>query len=392
MTILTSLACTLSAAGISRPAYSDILETLQYQFKSIYGDDAYIEPDSQDGQLLAVFAKAVDDVNAQTVNVYNSFSPATAQEGALSNVVKINGINRQVATKSSVLLRITGTVGSILVGAVASDGASRWLIPDGTVIPGAGFIDVTAEAESVGAVGALTGTITTIETPTLGWQAVTNLSAAAPGAAVEKDAALRKRQALSTGRPTRTVLEGIVGAVADLDGVTQLRAYENDANAVDANGLPPHSIALVVQGGVAAEIAQAILLRKGPGCYTQGTTSLVVYDSSGNPNTIRFYIPTSKRVIASVTIKGLTGYNSTIGDALKAKVAAYVSALGIGKKVDIGKLYLPAQLFGGAGSETFELDILQIAFFGNALGTADLAIAFNELASLAVSDIALAVT
>lgn len=393
MTILSNLACVISDVGISRPSFSDIYETLQDSFKSIYGSDSYIDPDSQDGQLLAVFAKAVDDSNAAAVATYNSFSPATAQGAALSNNVKINGMARSIATKSTAPVRVTGQVGTVITAGIVKDtNGNRWFLPDSVVIPPAGFVDVTATAEFVGAVAAATGSITSIETPSLGWQSVTSTGPAVAGAPVETDAQLRKRQAISVALPSRTVLNGIQGAVAACLGVTQLRLYENDTNLTDSNGLPAHSIAVVALGGVNTDIARAILMKKTPGCFTHGTTSVVVNDPAGNPNTIRYYIPTQKRVIAGITIKALAGYLSTTGDQLKAAVAAYVSALGIGKKVDLGRLYVPAQLYFGAGSDTFEVDALTIAFFGNALTAADLAIAFNEIANLVVSDITLTVT
>ena len=53
---LSTLAATISATGISAPTYDEILTSLQTSFQSIYGSDAYISADSQDGQMLAVFA------------------------------------------------------------------------------------------------------------------------------------------------------------------------------------------------------------------------------------------------------------------------------------------------------------------------------------------------
>ncbi|WP_457832781.1 baseplate J/gp47 family protein, partial [Staphylococcus aureus] len=83
---------------------------------------------------------------------------------------------------------------------------------------------------AIGAVSAPAGTITTINTPTRGWQSVTNPADAVPGAEVESDAALRSRQKISTAIPSLTVFEGIVGAVAGVSGVTRYRGYENDTN------------------------------------------------------------------------------------------------------------------------------------------------------------------
>ena len=75
---LPTLAATLSATGISAPAYTDILLSLQASYGTIFGTDAYIAPDSQDGQLLAVVARAISDCNDMAIAVYNSFAPSTA--------------------------------------------------------------------------------------------------------------------------------------------------------------------------------------------------------------------------------------------------------------------------------------------------------------------------
>ena len=393
MAVLTTLACVVDANGIQRPSFADILETLQSRFQSIYGTDAYLDPDSQDGQLLAAFAKAVDDSNATAVAIYNSFSPSTAQADALSRNVKINGLARQIATYSTISLRVTGTAGTIIRDGVASDdNGTTWLLPGEVVIPPAGFIDVTGTASDRGDVISAAGAVTNIETPTLGWQSVISLSEAVPGAPVETDAALRRRQAVSVALPSRTVLSGIKGATLAVAGVTQAEVYENDTNVTDSNGVPAHSIAAVVQGGADADVAEAIMRKKGPGCGTYGTMTIPVMDPSGNPMNISFFKASALRVVAEVTIKALTGYVSTTGDEIKRQMSAYVAAkFGIGKKVDHGKLYLPAQLYGGVGSDTYEVDLIELAEFGGVLVADDVPVAFNEIPDLAVADITITV-
>jgi uncharacterized phage protein gp47/JayE len=395
VTILATIACTITDAGISRPAYADIWDTLRAKFQSIYGTDAYIAPDSQDGQLLAIFAKGQDDANAATVAAYNNLSPATSQGNGLSNAVKINGLKRNIPTNSQVNLDVGGTVGTVIAGGIATDtGGNRWFLPASVTIPMAGTITVTATAEFPGAISAPVGTVTTIANPMLGWTSVNNSSAAVAGAPVETDAALRARQMVSTGMPAQAILGSLKAAILALTGVTACRIYENDSNVTDSNGLPAHSISAVVQGGASADIANALMLKKTPGCYTYGSTSVAVVDPSGNAATMRYYVPTPMRVIAGIGIKALPGYVSATGTALCAAVATYINALGIGYSLYIRRLDVPAQLSfaPGSGFDTFELTSLQVAFYGNALGTADLTVAFNQIATCQPSDITLTVS
>lgn len=383
---------TIDSNGITAPQFADILAYLQAQYRSIFGADAYLGNDSQDGQFIGVIAAAINDNNAAAVAVYNSMSPATAQGNGLSNNVKINGIARLVATNSTVDVTLVGVAGTVITNGIVGDANNNtWNLPSSVTIPTSGAITVTATAAKAGAITAAAGTVTSIKTPTAGWQTVTNASAAAVGNPVETDAALRVRQAASVALPSLTVLDGIVGAVESVTGVTIAKAYENDSGLTDANGLPAHSIALVVQGGDSTAIAQAIAAKKTPGAYTAGTTSVTVTDAGGFSNTIRFYRPTAKPISVEVKLKAINNYTSIIGDSIKAQVAAYINSLGVGDDVLIPRLYLPAQLGGAADSLTYELVWVKAAVKPGTVGTTDLTIAFNELATCAVADVSIVV-
>lgn len=203
-------------------------------------------------------------------------------------------------------------------------------LPALVTIPLTGQITVTATCVAIGAISAPSGSLTKIATPTRGWQTVTNLAAATPGQPVEADGALRQRQAVSVALPSRTVLEGTVGAVAAVDGVVRYRAYENDTNVTDSNGIPSHSISMVVDGGDAQQIAAAIAAKKTPGTGTYGTTTEIVTDIYGIAHPINFFRPSNAAITAAVTIKALTGYTTTVGEAIKQAIADYVNGLEIG--------------------------------------------------------------
>jgi len=73
-------------------------------------------------------------------------------------------------------------------GTALDTASNQWMLPSSVVIPSGGEITVTATAQNLGAILALPNTVTSIGTPTRGWQSVTNEAAAAPGAPVESDA------------------------------------------------------------------------------------------------------------------------------------------------------------------------------------------------------------
>jgi uncharacterized phage protein gp47/JayE len=372
----------IDETGYHYADYATFLQWRKEQYQAIYGADVYLEPDSQDGQLLAIQAKADYDFAAQGASTYNSFSPASAQGVGLSRVVRINGISRRAATYSTVDLDIGGTVGTTIINGVAKDSLEqKWNLPPSVVIPMAGTISVTATADQIGAVSAQANTITSIFTPTLGWQTVNNPSAATVGVPVETDAELRARQAVSTANPSLTVLEGTVGGVENVTGVTKVRGYENDTGVTDGNGLPPHSISLVVLGGSSVDVAQEIQLHKTPGTETYGTTSEIVYDSHLMPLEIKFYRPTLVTITIDLTITiDPVLWSSDYETLIKQEMAAYINGLNIGETVLITKLYAPAYLNGSIAGQSYDVDTLEIGKNLDPPDVINIPIDFNELA------------
>lgn len=391
---LATLGPTIGTDGITIPPYADIYQSLQESFKKIYGIDAYIDPDSQDGQFLAVVAQAINDSNRATVTAFNSFSPAKAIGEALSSNVKINGIQRQSPSRSSVVLSIVGVVGTTIESGVAEDVlGTRWDLPATVVIPPAGVVTVTATCQTEGAIEASPNTVTKIATPTRGWQTVTNPASAAIGNPVELDAQLRQRQASAVMTNALTVIEAIRSSILNLPGVQKCWVYENDTETTDANGLPEHSISAVVYGGTAADIAATLRKKKGPGAATYGTTTVAITDTLGNVININFFIVTLVDVLVKVQIKARSGYATSTADDIKAAVAAYINGREIGERIDQGRLYLPAQLYGTNGKFlTYEVNGILLAEDPGTPISADLIIPFNALARCVPADVEVEVT
>jgi uncharacterized phage protein gp47/JayE len=382
----------IDSAGYHYADYPSFLSWQQEAYKAIYGADVYLEADSQDGQYVAIQAKAFYDCAVLGAAVYNSFSPATAQGIGLARIVKINGIKKLSATNSTADLTIVGSIGTTILNGVAQDTlGQKWNLPASVVIPVSGSIVVTATNQELGAINAVANTITKIYTPTLGWQSVTNILAATPGAPVEEDAQLRIRQTSSVALPSLSVFEGTKGAVRNVSGVTRAEGYENDTGSTNTDGIPAHSIAMVVEGGVTDDITQVIATHKTPGTRTYGTTSGTVYDKYGVPNTINFYRPSIVPIKVEVDITACSGYTLAYSESIIAAVADAINALAIGADVLITKLYVPANLPGTFPGTTFDIITIKIAKVGNAFGTINVPVLFNEAASCDIANVTIVV-
>jgi len=389
------LSATVTASGISAPDYQTILSTITSYFQQIYGTDAYIDPDSKDGQMIALYALGIHDANNAMITVYNSFSPATAQSGALSSNVKINGIVRKAAMKSTADLLITGTPGTLLAAATVRDSnGALWDLPPNVNIDVSGTMTVTATSRINGVVTAQAGTIIQIATPTLGWFTATNPLAATAGNNAETDQQLRQRQARSTALPSQTTLDGIDGALLDVDGVTRVRIYENDTNVTDSNGLPAHSISCVVDGGDSTEIATVISKKKDQGTSTFGTTSIDIIGKYGEPKTINFSRPVIAEIFVNINLSVYAGYTSSVADSIKAEVSKYINSLSIGDDVLVSRVYSPANLgvMSGGDSRYYDINSLTIGKSVTSAAASNIDIAYNEAASSDIANINITVT
>lgn len=389
---LSTLAPVITSTGISAPTYSDILASLKASFQLIYGSDAYLEADSQDGQLLAVFAQAIYDAGQACIAVYNSFSPQTAVGVGLSNVVKINHMQRNVASNSQVNVLLTGTVGTVINNGLVSDGVNQWALPSSVTIPVGGSITVTATAVKQGAIVALAHTVTSIVTPVAGWFSVDNASGASLGQPIESDAELRTRQIGAPALNSQTTLVGLAASINAIPGVTYGTIYENDTGSTDSNGLPAHSIAVVVAGGDATVIAQTIYNKKGQGVGTYGSTSINITDVSGALKAIHFTVPTEAPLKVSIALTAHDGYTSTIGAAIQQAVANYINAMVIGEDLVVNRLFAPALLGSGSDSLTFTITSLQAGLVSGSVGTSDIVIAFTSKATCLASNVTLTVS
>lgn len=377
---LTTVAPVITDSGPVAPTYYEIVDYLKTQYKSIYGEDAYLENDSQDGQWIGVFSRAIADVNAAIVDTYSTFSPKTAKKDALSRNVAINGIARQVPTFSTVDLEITGVATTeITKGYALDDNGNQWIFPDLVTIPNSGQIVITATAKKPGAILAMSNTIKTIGKPTRGWKGVNNPATSTLGMPVESDAKLRQRQALSVAIPSQSKTDSIKGAIFSLPGISRCKTYENDTDSTNSLGIPAHSLCVVVAGGDANQIAGVMRSKKSLGCGWYGNISVTVINTFGDEEIVSLYRPNIVNISFSIDITGTSGYSKEIEAEIKQNLADYVNQLDIGDRIMLNKLYIPAGLFGNLDSESFQIESIQIIANGVQIER-DYYLAFNAVA------------
>ena len=391
----------IDETGFHYPTYQDIVDDLVAGAKSIFGDDIYLENDSADYQLISIFALKTYDTLQGIAMAYNSRSPMTAVGVGLDAVVKINGIARKAGSRSTADVVITGTPYTQIVnGSVKDSSDVIWNLPATVSIPTSGTVTVTATCSQTGPVAAAANEINKINTPTYGWLTVTNPAAAVPGEDTETDAELRVRQTASVAGPSQTMLAGTYAAIAAIDNVQRLAVYENDTslsepdysdpdNVINPYGLPAHSVTCVVEGGDAGTIADAILRHKGIGCYTNGDVLTTITDAGGYANIIRFYRPTMVPIYVNVTLTPYPPeYVRTMQDDVKQAIYEYLTGFDIAADVSVSLLAgVAASANPDMKRPAFGVASVQIGTAAGALGTADIAIDYNEVAEIELDHI-----
>lgn len=391
----------IGPTGISAPSYAQALTYLQNQYYAIFGADAYLEEDSQDGQLLAVFAQAITDANAAILAVYASMSPATGVGVGLSSNVQINGLTRLVPTASTASVTLGGTANiTITNGQLIDPLNNTWSLPTTVTIGTTGTVVTTATCNTPGAV-TFAGAFN-INTPTYGWQSVVT-GAITVGQPVETDAALRLRQAASVSLPSLTVFEGIVAAIETLPGIGRVRGIENNTavNMVVQGGgpIPANNLCFIVENGgtFQSSVFQAIFSKITPGiptyvdpAYPGYSYSQTVTDANGSSRLIKFMAPIESSINTYLTVTALNGWSpATTGPLIAAAVRAYLAALPIGSNVSLLQGILPAALNITPATliGTFAVTAITIQKNSGSIVASDIQLNYNEAASASLTTV-----
>ena len=261
-------------------------------------------------------------------------------------------------------LTFTGEIGTeVRKGYLAETVAGQQYITlqSGVILDGS--ITLPASAVVAGPDGNTdAGTITIITNPKTGITSVSNAASFEGGRNTETDDEFRARYYVSTDFAGGVNLDAIIAAIYEnVEAVIAVTGEENDTDETNASGLPPHSIELVVYGGLDEEIAKSIHRRKGAGIQTYGNVTVPVVDAAGNIKNICFSRPAPVNVW--VKVFNLQTDNTFPLDGIeqiKQRLAEYIGSdtrggLNIGQNVIC--VALPTEVFKVQGVVDFDLQI-----------------------------------
>jgi uncharacterized phage protein gp47/JayE len=301
-------------AGFVKKQLTDIKASLEAGVLAAFGSNFDISTESPTGQLIGIFADCVSDVWDAIEQAYAAYSPDGATGVSLDNSCALTGTKREPATYSTVTVTLTGTPGQTISAATFSvQGTSAKFTMDAdATIGGGGTVDATCTAVTSGAVIAVAGTLTVIDTPRAGLTSVTNALDAKLGSPIENDPTLRMRreeEIRATGNASTEAIKSKVLETVDANGtllVTDCTVFENYTDTTDGNGLPPHSINVLAScdpgASIDAAVGAAVSASKGAGIQTIGATTVTITDSQGQTHSVSFDRPTQLLVYVRLDI------------------------------------------------------------------------------------------
>jgi uncharacterized phage protein gp47/JayE len=318
----------VDSTGLHVETLTDIITNLENGFRTIYGTDINLDPNTPDAQMINLFSQAKVDILECISQVFASFDPDQASGSVLDERIKINGIKRLGATYTRTEVTVTTDRALSLLGKdtsatpfTISDGSGTQFVLEESATLALGANSLIFAAKESGAVQTLPNTLTTIETITLGVLSVNNsASPVTQGVEEETDTTVKLRRSASVSLPAVGAVDAIQAAIFQVAGVSDAIVYENVTSVVDAFGIPGKSIWSIVDGGVDADVGLAIYNKRSAGCGMRGNEQVSIDQVNGVPFIVKFDRPIYENLYISLTITSKNALHSIDGDWIKQKI------------------------------------------------------------------------
>lgn len=325
----------ITASGLETATQSELVSQFTAAFQLIYGADIDLDPESPDGQMMMIFIQAVLDLEDVLTQIYNMFDPDNAIGTVLDQRVAINGIQRQAGTFTVIEIVLTTSQSVNLQGlddfpddpfTVADAAGNQYQLQTSIngFNPGSGGASLLFQAATPGDLTPQINSITVPVTIVLGITSINNPNlATTTGITEETDAQLKVRRQQSVSLASQGYLAGLLAALKNLSGMTAAFVYENTASTPDGDGVPGHSIWVIVNGtAAAAQIAQAIYTKRNAGCGMYGAQSYVITQVDGTLFTVFWDVVTLEDLFVKFNVTSINGVNVPNIAAIRAALGA----------------------------------------------------------------------
>lgn len=344
----------LTTTGLTIVTQAELLQKFTDGMRTIYGVDINLDPDTPDAQFIMIFIQSVLD-NAELIKqVYTSFDPDQAIGKVLDQRVSINGIQRQAGTYTKTPVTVVTSSSCNLYGldqssqpvyTVTDNAGNQWelITTCNVTIPGSYVLNF--QSKLPGKKLTIPNTITIPKTIVLGVVSVNNpTSYLSLGVDEETDAKLKLRRAKSVQLASQGYLAGLVAALNNINGIESAYVYENKTAGTDSNGIPSHSIWVIVSGTASdVDVATAIYQKRNAGCGMFGSKSYTVTQIDGSSFIVNWDVVESEELFIKFTATSLDGVNPPNLGRIRTKLITDFIP-GVFEKININDLATAVQL------------------------------------------------
>ena len=366
----------------------DILAEYQSLFKTIFGD-INTDPSTPQGQIITSLTQIDLATISYLENLANAFFFGGSGDFLDKWAWNLYRVTRKQGTPSSVLIKITGRpTTDIPNDFTISDGSENYIIEAPTRIDANGEVIAKFNNIAINDFVAKANTITQIVTNIDGVERVNNENNATQAIFRETDSELFNRCLYFGSTATNSSFRSILANVAQVRGVNRIAGAENVANQnkiINGVELTPHSICIVVDGGEAQEIAEAIQKSRATGCDMVGDIEIPLYIDK-QKYIYRFYRPKTVAMKVKVTVSQANSglIRADFEKITKEALANFINNLDIAKTIT--QPLLSNALIKIVGSD-FNIDDLQFSKKSESLGYSPINLKLNEIATISLDDI-----
>ena len=366
----------------------DILSEYQSLFKTIFGD-INTDPSTPQGQIITSLTQIDLATISYLENLANAFFFGGSGDFLDKWAWNLYRVTRKQGTPSSVLIKITGRpTTDIPNDFTISDGSENYIIEAPTRIDANGEVIAKFNNIVINDFVAKANTITQIVTNIDGVERVNNENNATQAIFRETDSELFNRCLYFGSTATNSSFRSILANVAQVRGVNRIAGAENVANQnkiINGVELTPHSICIVVDGGEAQEIAEAIQKSRATGCDMVGDIEIPLYIDK-QKYIYRFYRPKTVAMKVKVTVSQANSglIRADFEKITKEALANFINNLDIAKTIT--QPLLSNALIKIVGSD-FNIDDLQFSKKGESLAYSPINLKLNEIAIISLDDI-----
>lgn len=368
------------------------------KYQDIYGADINLGSDTPDGQMMNIIIQVLLDQQDANAQIYNSFDPDNAVGVVLDQRVAINGIQRQAGTYTVTPVTVVTSQSVNLFGldqsdeqvfTVSDNAGNHWLLQETQLGIGPGTDVLNFRAATPGAQLTVPNTINVPVTIVLGVTSINNPTTYTTlGLNEESDAVLKVRRQKSVSLASQGYLAGLLAALENITGMASAFVYENNSDVTDGDGIPSHTIWVIVSGTAAdADIAQAIYTKRNAGAGLFGSTSYVITQVNGLPFTVLWDVVIPQALFMTFTVSSLDGVTAPNIAAIRAGLGSGFVP-GVNAEVNINALATmvqqidPNTLVTAAG---FSTAVSQIMALSGIAASGSFKLNYNGVQSAAIN-------